>query len=87
MERIYQQRLLIRQPTRLCNNAAMSNDPYVFTEVSYHDTGTSQVFNDSFMELFRDSSDEEFEGFEEEDRQFGVKSRVKDFHHRTDEER
>ena len=39
------------------------------------------------MELFRNSSDEEFEGFEEEDRQFGVKSQVKDFHHRTDEER
>jgi len=39
------------------------------------------------MELFRDSSDEKFEGFEEEDRQFDVKSRVKDSHHRTDEER
>lgn len=58
-----------------------------FTEVSYQGTGTNQVFNNSFMELVQDSSDEEFEGFEEEDSQLGVKSRVKDFHHPTDEER
>ena len=65
----------------------MASDPYAFTEERYEGTGMPDL-NHSLMELFNNSSsEEEFHGFEEEDEHFGVRSRVKDFHHRGDEER
>lgn len=64
------------------------DDPYAFTEEEYEDTGVG-VFNESFMELFRqsDSSEEEFEGFQQDDVHFGLQSRVRNFHKRRDGER
>lgn len=66
----------------------MASDPFEFTEVTYQGTGLVPDLNDSFMELFGDSSsDEDFEGFQVEDVQFGITSRVKRFHRRRDNER
>ena len=55
----------------------MASDPFEFTEVTYEGTGIPN-FNDSFMELFQETSsdEEEFEGFKIEDIYFGVTSRV-----------
>ena len=62
----------------------MASDPYEFTEEIYEGTGMPE-FSDSIMEMFNgSSSEEEFEGFLEEDVHFGVQSRVKNFHHRRD---
>lgn len=65
----------------------MEADPYAFPGDDYEESETPK-FNDSFMELFGESSsEEEFEGFTKEDKRFGIRSRVRDFHHRRDEER
>ena len=67
--------------------AIMASDPYEFTEETYEGTGMPE-FSDSMMKMFNGSSSEdEFEGFLEEDVHFGVQSKVKNFHHRRDDER
>ena len=44
--------------------------------------------NDFWMELFQsESSDDEFDGFNEDDCHFGLKSNVREFHGRRDKQR
>ena len=72
---------------RISYTAIMASDPYEFIEEVYQGTGIPGL-SDSLMETFNNtSSEEEFEGFLEEDVHFGVQSRVKNFHHRRDSER
>ena len=62
-------------------------DPFEFSEPEYDHTANN--FSNSFTGIFRDHSDhdDDFEGFEREDIELGVGSRVVLFHHRRDEER
>ena len=62
----------------------MASDPCEFTQVEYQGTR----LNDSIIELFQESSlDEDFKDFQDEDAHFGIKSRVKTFHHQRNDER
>ena len=61
-------------------------DPYEFSEHDYHDRANN--FNDSFIyELFADSDNESFEGFDTVDCHFGPNNKVVSFHHRRDDQR
>ena len=61
-------------------------DPYEFSEPDYDHRANN--FNDSFIyELFADSDNESFEGFDTDDCHFGPSSKVVSFHHRRDDQR
>lgn len=64
-------------------NVSTMASPFHFVDES-----ANTPFSDSWMELFQsESSDDDFDGFNEDDCQFGLKSNVREFHQRRDEER
>lgn len=61
-------------------------DPYEFSEPDYDHRANN--FNESFIyELFADTDDESFEGFDSDDCNFISSINVVSFHQRRDDER
>ena len=61
-------------------------DPYECSKPEYDHKANN--FNESFInELFADSDNESFEGFDPEDYHFGPRSQVVSFHQRRDDQR